>query len=268
LHDAREHARCVADERDLLAQLEPVVSVRVAPPEAIAFVPAAATSPLRRRAIFLRVETSTNVVEGQDARVEVGVERDDAPAPLILPREHALAALAGLDQLRANPGDDEPMRFTPAREASGLLRTLADGIQTGYALFIVPFVMTTTLAGREMPTVERGAADETEAPAALRHGAFTPLARVLEAGGCSLAPGGGCARWFVLPRPEDQRAARVSLSFAIAINPSQSAVVRVALPEGATIEERVRAAFAPHRDHPLLALADARYTSICDRRAR
>lgn len=268
MHDARERARCAAVERDLLAQLDPVVSVRVAPPEAIAFVPAGATSPLRRRAIFLRVETSTSVVDGQDARVEVGVERDDAPAPLILPREHALAALAGFDERSSATGDDEPLRFTPAREASSLLRSLADGIQTGYALFIVPFVMTTTLAGRDMPTVDRGGPDDTEAPAALRHGAFTPLARVLEAGGCSLAFGGGCVRWLVLPRPEDQRRARIALSFAIAISPDQSAVIRVALPEGATVEERVRAAFAPHRDHPLLALPDARYTSICDRRAR
>lgn len=268
LQHERDPAQCRLTEQTLLAKLDPTATVRAALPDALAPMPPSAAATLHRRAVFVRVQTGSNAVEGADARVELGIEVEGAPSPLVLPREHALATLAGLDSTQSAEVEDESIQFAPAREATGLMRSIADGIQTGYALFIVPFVMTTTLAGREIPTVERGADDDDARPRALRDRALTPLVRVLEQGGCSLVAGGGCSRWLVIPRPADERNARVSLSFAITVAPGTSALVTVPLRPGGSIEERVRAAFSPDQERPLRALSGARYTSICDRRER
>lgn len=266
-HEA-DPAQCRIAEQTLLAKLEPTAVVRAAMPDALAPMPPEAAATLHRRAVFVRVQTGSNAVEGADARVELGIEVEGSPSPLVLPREHALATLAGLDADAGSAVEDEAIQFAPAREATGLMRSIADGIQTGYALFIVPFVMTTTLAGRDIPTIERSTDDDDARPRALRDRALTPLVRVLEQGGCSLVAGGGCSRWLVIPRPDGERNARVSLSFAITVAPGTSAIVTVPLRPGATIEERVRAAFSPNEERPLRSIEGARYTSICERRAR
>jgi hypothetical protein len=268
LQHEQDPAQCRMAEQTLLAKLEPTVMVRAALPDALAPMPPSAAATLHRRAVFVRLQTGSNAVEGADARVELGIEVEGSPSPLVLPREHALATLAGLDVDANSAVEDDAIQFAPAREATGLMRSITDGIQTGYALFIVPFVMTTTLAGREMPTIERSADEDDARPRALRDRALTPLVRVLEQGGCSLVAGGGCSRWLVIPRPEDERRARVSLSFAITVAPGTSAIVTVPLAPGASIEERVRAAFSPNEERPLRSIPGARYTSICERRAR
>lgn len=261
----------------MLEALDPAVTVRLASPESLAAMPPCAASTLRRRAIFLRVETRTQIVEDRDARVEVGVERGGRPVHLVLPREHALAALAQSDErserarARLEQDADDAIGFAPVddRDSPSLLRSLADGIQVGYAMFIVPFVMTTTLIGHELPTVERPRGDEDERREdRASESSFAALARVLESGGCSLALGGGCARWLVLPRTSDDASAAMALSFAVRLDAEQRVVLRVPLPSATSIEARVRAAFPSNEPRSLLRAADASYTSICERRDR
>jgi hypothetical protein len=155
------------------------------------------------------------------------------------------------------------------RDGSSVLRSLADGIQVGYVLFIVPFVMTTTLIGHELPTIERPRSDEDERREdRSSERSFSALARVLESGGCSLALGGGCARWLVFPRTSDDATAAMALSFAVRLDAEQRVVLRVPLPSASTIEARVRAVFAPSEPSSLLRASGPSYTSACERRDR
>lgn len=188
--------------------------------------------------------------------------------PLILPREYVLAALAGYQRDGTIAREDDAIRFTGVREDPSVLRSLADGIQTGYALFIMPFVLTTTLAGRDMPTIERSSESGSGSFARAPFNEFTPLSRALERGGCSLAPGGGCSRWLVIARPADERHAPITLSFAVRWSRRDSALVRVDLPVASTVETRVRRVFSPTSEQAIFDLPGARYTSACDRRSR
>ena len=268
LHVEPSVTRCRDIEQTLIGKFAPTVQVRFATPSTLAAMPPGAAATLARRAVFLHVESSSRVVEDIDARVDVGLEQDGQPIPLILPREHVLAALAGYQQDGTVVRDEDSLRFTAVREDPGVLRSLADGIQTGYALFIVPFVLTTTLAGRDMPTIDRSSDSGGGSLARAPFNEFTPLSRALERGGCSLAPGGGCSRWLVIARPADERHAPITLSFAVRWSRRDSALVRVDLPVGSSVETRVRRVFSPTSEQPVFELPGARYTSACERRSR
>ncbi|MBL8681388.1 MAG: hypothetical protein JNK05_19575 [Myxococcales bacterium] len=265
-------ALCHRRESELLAMLEPTVTVRVARPDELdRALSTSSAAALRRRAVLVHIETSTSVVEDEDARVDVGFEVHGRPSRLVLPVDYAIAEfteVGGAPRPQEAAVATSDLRVTPL---PGALQSFADGVRVGYATFIIPFVLVTALAGRELPTIEQGHASLPPTIATHSRSEWAFLGSVLERGGCQLIAGGGCRRWFVVPRPEDEARAPIALTFAVRVAGGQHAVLSVALPadaEASTIEQRIRRRFANNTPIVLSRLEGVRYTSICDRRAR
>ncbi len=267
-----DRSLCRRRESELLAMLEPTVTVRVARPDELdRSLARSSAAALHRRAVLVHVETSTAVVEDDDARVETGFEVHGRPSRLVLPADFALADFTAVD--RARPTDDsEPIvndiNVTPL---PGALQSFADGVRVGYATFIVPFVLMTSVAGRGLPVVEQGQQSGSSANATHSRSEWAFLGSVLERGGCQLMAGGGCRRWFVVPRPDDEATAPVALTFSVRIAEGSAPVLSVELPSdpsATTIEQRIHRRF-PHNTPLVLSRAEGvRHASICERRAR
>lgn len=272
LESQSDVALCRRRESELLAMLEPTVTVRVARPDELdRALSASSAAALRRRAILVHIETSTSVVEDQDARVDVGFEVSGRPSRLVLPVDYAIAEFT---EVGGAPRPLETVATTSdlnVTQLPGALQSFADGVRVGYATFIIPFVLVTALAGRELPTVEQG---HTSLPATTpthSRSEWAFLGSVLERGGCQLIAGGGCRRWFVVPRPADEGRTPMAITFAVRVAGGQHAVLSVELPtdeEASTTERRIRRRFAQSTPIVLSRLEGVRYTSICDRRAR